>query len=468
MTDGKFDYQKYVNAMVNPENTQFWAGLENYVLPELKKYKLQEQIIGAVRVTPAEVMDAFLADKEKIKLGYINIKSNDFRGLVSEVTDEEIKKFYDENKENYKVDERAKIDFVMFRKDPSEGDWQNIRLQIQDVYDSAAAGADFAELAEIFSEDNSASNGGDLGWFKQGQMVGPFDSAVFAMEVGEVSQPIKTQFGYHVIKLLGTKEDERNAAHVLFKVEASQETLDQALQFANDFAVTSRENGFETTAEEFSYEIKSSIRAFDRDDLISPEIRTNSSIAEFALSNSVDEISDPFELQNFIVVAKVTERFPAGYSTMEEVTTNIQSDVKKEKYNQMALDTANTIYNSIKNGSTFNQASSTFGYSYEATELIKRNSVVPNVGRFPEITGAGFAIKEVNQSSGPVVYKNGVVIMKLLDKISADLEEFNQTQDSLKAVTLQQKQQDMYRQWYNDLVTNAEIVSYLDDFYRGY
>ncbi|MCP4706727.1 MAG: hypothetical protein GY865_19185, partial [candidate division Zixibacteria bacterium] len=49
-----------------------------------------------------------------------------------------------------------------------------------------------------------------------------------------------------------------------------------------------------------------------------------------------------------------------------------------------------------------------------------------------------------------------------------DLEEFNQTQDSLKAVTLQQKQQDMYRQWYNDLVTNAEIVSYLDDFYRGY
>ena len=60
MTDGAFDYQKYINAMMNPENAPFWASIENYVLPDLKKYKLQEQIIGAVRVTPAEVMESFL------------------------------------------------------------------------------------------------------------------------------------------------------------------------------------------------------------------------------------------------------------------------------------------------------------------------------------------------------------------------------------------------------------------------
>jgi len=468
MTDGNFDYQKYVNAMINPDNAPFWANLENYVLPDLKKYKLQEQIIGAVRVTPAEVMEAFLFEKEKIKLGYISIKNNDLRELISEATEEETQLHYDENKENYQVDERARIDFVLFKKEPSENDWQRIRFQIQDIYDSASAGADFTELAEIFSEDNSASNGGDLGWFKRGQMVPPFDSAVFSMEVGQVSQPVKTRFGYHVIKLLGIKEEERNAAHVLYKIEASQETLDQALQFANDFTITARENGFEQTAEEFNYEIKSSQRSFDKDGFIGPVLRTNSKISEFALSNKIDEISDPFELKDFIVVAKVTERIPAGYSTIDEVAINIRSDIKKEKSKQMALDTAGTIYESIKNGSSFNRASATFGFSYEATELINRNSVVPNVGRFPEVTGAGFALKEINQTSGPIAYKNGVVILKLLEKVSADLEEFNQIQDSLKMVTLQKKQQDMYRQWYTDLVNNAEIVSYLDDFYSSY
>ncbi len=467
MTDGNFDYQKYVNAMVNPENAPFWANLENYVLPDLKKYKLQEQIIGAARVTPAEVMDAFLAEKEKIKLGYINIKNDNFRDLVTDATEEETQLYYNENKDIYQVENRAKIDYVIFPKEPSDNDWQRIRYQIQDVYDSAAAGADFAELAQIFSEDNSASNGGDLGWFKQGQMVPPFDSAVFSMEVGQVSQPVKTQFGYHVIKLLGIKETERNAAHVLFKVETSQETLDQILQFANDFSVTAIEKGFEETAEEFSYEIKSSSRPFDKDGLISPEIRTNRLISEFALSNKVGTISESFELSNFIVVTKVSERLPAGYSTLDEVRMNIISDIKKEKTRQMALDTATTIYEAIQNGSTFNQATAKFGFTYEATELINRNSVVPNVGRHPEVTGAGFALTKVNQTSGPVAYKNGVVILKMLEKVSADLEEYNQIQDSLKMVSLQKKQQDMYRQWYNDLVNNAEIVSYLDNFYRN-
>ena len=468
MTDGSFDYQKYVNAMVNPENAPFWANLENYVLPDLKKYKLQEQIISAVRVTPAEVMEEFLTEKEKIKLGYINIKDMDFRDLVTEATDEEIQQYYDENKKNYQVDERARIDFVMFNKEPSENDWQRIRYEIQDIYDSAAAGVDFAELAEFFSEDNSASNGGDLGWFKQGQMVPPFDSAVFSMQVGQISEPVKTRFGYHVIKLLGIKEEERNAAHVLMKVEASQETLDQLLNNATDFTLTAREKGFEQVAEEFNYEIKSSQKPFDKVGFISPEIRSNANISEFALSNAIGQISDPFELRDFIVVAKVTERIPAGYSSIDEVTINIKSDIKKEKTKQMALDTAGTMYDAIKSGSTFNRTSSTYGFPYEATELINRNSVVANVGRFPEITGAGFALKEINQTSGPIAYRNGVVILKLLEKVSADLEEFNQIQDSLKTVTLQKKQQDMYRRWYDDLVKKAEIVSYLDDFYRSY
>jgi peptidyl-prolyl cis-trans isomerase D len=468
MTDGAFDYQKYVNAMVNPENAPFWANLESYVLPDLKKYKLQEQIIGAVRVTPAEVMEGFLGEREKVKLGYINIKSNDFKSMVADATDDEVREYYNNHKENYKVDKRASIDYVLFSKAPSENDWQRILYEIKDIQDSAVAGSDFAELARTYSEDNSASNGGDLGWFKQGQMVPSFDSAVFSMRIGQISQPVKTQFGYHVIKLLGIKGDERNAAHILLKINASSETLDQIENNAADFAEVAREKGFKETAEEYSYEIKSSQKPFDKSGMISPEFGRNTEISEFANNNKVGDISEPFNAKSHVIVVKITEQIPAGYSTLEEVTINIKSDIKADKAKQKALDTANVVYGSIKTGASISNASSTYGFPYETTELIGRAGIVPNIGRADEVTGAAFALKNIDDISVPVSYRNGVVILKLLEKVSANIEEFNQIQDSLKIVTLQKKQQAMYNRWYQELFANAKIESYLSQFYPSY
>ena len=100
--------------------------------------------------------------------------------------------------------------------------------------------------------------------------------------------------------------------------------------------------------------------------------------------------------------------------------------------------------------------------------MITRNSVVPNIGRSDEVIGAGFALKEVNELAKPVQYKNGVVVLKLLEKVSADLEVFNQIQDSIKTITLQKKQQAMYSRWYRELLANSNIENYLDEFYRGY
>ncbi len=468
MTNGTFDYQKYVNAMVNPENASFWAGLESYILPDLKKYKLQEQIIGAVRVTPAEVMEAFMNEKEKVKLGYINIKSNDFRNMVSDATDEEVREYYNSHKENYKVDKRASVDYVLFSKAPSDNDWQRVLYEIKDIHDSAVAGSDFAELARTYSEDNSAANGGDLGWFKQGQMVPSFDSAVFSMQTGQISQPLKTQFGYHIIKLLGIKGEERNAAHILLKINASSETLDQVENNAVDFAQVAREKGFKETAEEYSYEVKSSQRPFDKSGMISPEIGRNAEISEYANNNKVGDISEPFNAKNFVIVVKITEQIPPGYSALEEVTINIKSDIKADKTKQKALDTANVVYGSIKAGASISNASSMFGFAYETTELITRTGIVPNVGRADEVTGAAFALKNIDDISAPVPYRNGVVILKLLEKVSANLEEFNRVQDSLKVVTLQQKQQAMYTRWYRELFTKAKIESYLSQFYPSY
>jgi len=126
------------------------------------------------------------------------------------------------------------------------------------------------KLAKIFSDDGSAQAGGDLGWFEKGLMVPAFDSAAFSLKIGEISQPVKTRFGWHVIKLNdrktekgiprgGTEEvdiEKLNAAHILLRVEPSSTTLEQLFNNAQDFVETALSEGFKETAEQFNYEIQ--------------------------------------------------------------------------------------------------------------------------------------------------------------------------------------------------------------------
>ena len=468
-TDGKFDHQKYINAMVNPENAPFWSSLEQYIIPDLKKYKLQEKVISTVRITPAEILQTFLNEKEKIKIGYIKIDKFAFASEVPEITDEEVLEYYEAHKEDYKLGERAEIDYVKFEKAPSENDWQRAKYEIDDIYDTVMAGGDFADLARVFSQDASAESGGDLGWFKQGRMVPEFDSAVFAMKVDEVSPPIKTRFGYHIIKLLGIKDEERNAAHILIKAEASGETLDQLYRNAQDFANLAREQGFESTAEEYNYEILSSKTPFDKNGLINEELSGNQKIIDFAFANKEGAVSEEvFEDRRGFYVVKVKSRLPESYSPIEDARKIIVSNLKTAKTEQMAVDTARVVHQAIAGGMSMSRAAGKFGFNYNATDFISRSSVIQGVGRDEKIMGAAFALGKVNDISEPVPYRNGVVIMRLLEKQDVNLEEFNQVRDSLETVTLQRKQQDMYRRWYENLISEAKIVSYLDEFYRNY
>jgi peptidyl-prolyl cis-trans isomerase D len=476
ITDGKFDYQKYVNAMANPQYASFWAQVEAYVTPELKKYKLQEQVINNVRVSPTEVMDAFLEDKESIRIGYINVPAP--QSGIAEPSADEIQKYYDEHPDKFQREKRAILDVVSFAKVASETDWQKIYYQIKDIYDSALAGSDFAELAMTYSEDNSGSKGGDIGWFGHNQMVKPFDSTVWTLQPNEISRPVRTNFGWHIIKLFEKKmekmkdasgvekEQERaHVAHILLRVVPSQETLDQVANNARDFSEKAKLDGFDNSAKELNYEVKNT-GPFNPGGMIKI-LGNNPTANNFAFDNDPGKVSDAIEGKNDYYVVKVASHLPAGIAPLSEVQTTISQILKREKSEAAAISQAQSIYNSIKNGMSMDQAAKANNLSYIESQPVTRKAAQTQLGRAPEVVGTAFGLKYVGEVAPPVTNNTGAVIIKLLDKSTPPLEDFNRVQDSVKTAVLQKKQQDFYSRWFDGLIKNAKIENDVERIYGG-
>ena len=127
-----------------------------------------------------------------------------------EVSDEESKAFYDANPQLFKQPEQVKASHILIKVEPDATDAQKAeaRKKIDEIQQKIKAGGDFAELAKEFSEGPSNVRGGDLGYFRRGQMVKPFEDAAFAMQPGEVSDVVITRFGYHLIKVYDKKSEE--------------------------------------------------------------------------------------------------------------------------------------------------------------------------------------------------------------------------------------------------------------------
>lgn len=471
-TDGVFDYQKYLGTMTNPNAASFWASVEPYVRQEIIKQKLQETVIQNAQVTEQEVRQAFWAATEKIQVGMVDIPFSRFTPAPPS-TDEQLQEYFQQHNDDYQVDERAVLNLVMVNKEAQPYDWEVDSLKAIEIHDSLMAGADFAEMAQYYSDDNSAEAGGDLGWFRAGQMVAPFDEKVFSMKAGEVSEPVKTRFGWHIIKVHdfrtvegATKSEkikEAHASHILFKVTASTETLDRIHKRMEDFRANAAEYGFAQTAENFELPLLKT-NPFEKGSAID-HLGWATEATEFAFREKVGEISPVLENQNFVYVVELAERLPAGLASFDAVKELVKADYETQVVKNLCRDTANVIYDEIVKGTAIERAATKYGAKYTVPEEFTRNTYIRGLGVAPEAVGAAFALKEPGEVSKPVDYARGSVILKLLARTPPDTTQLAAKRDSLYYVQLTAKQQQLYSAWFDHLVKTSEIVSNIEGAY---
>lgn len=473
-TNGQFDYQKYFQALRDESAAPFWNAVQPQVIADIKKYKVQQSVVQTAYVSEDEIRQEYIDNDEKVDVKMINVAIDQYNKTELEVSDEDALEYYNTHKDKFAVNERTTIAFVQESKEPSDADWERSRAQIQVVYDSLMNGADFEDMARLFSQDISAEQGGDLGWFAEGRMVKPFNDRAFSMKEGEISEPFQTQFGWHIIKHYGyrtermvppgSKEEqdvkEAHCAHILIKTEASSDTRTAAYDKMANFQTAAQNSGFDEAAEAKGLEVIS-CRPFDRRGPVQ-YLGRDQELIDFAFDAKPGTISDVREGPNSYYVVHVIERLPAGTAPFEDVKSQVVVDLRNSRYLQMDRDTAQAIYDMIQAGTSFDDAAKAKGVRLVDLEPFTRNGFVRGIGRAPAAIGVAFSLKTPGEVSKPVDHRNGTVLFQLQSRTSPDLTRFTQVKDSLSTQALNQKQQQLYSRWFQDLVDNSDIENNVD------
>lgn len=472
-TDGQFDYRKYLSALADPQYANVWNSMEPYLRKEITKTKLQLMLIEAAHVTESEIREFFYSQSERVKVGMINVGFDRFSAPPPKSTDEEYQQWFEDHRDDYTMPERSALNVVILQKEPGRYDWEEAYNQSKGLYDQIIEGADFKALAKDLSEDlGSARDSGSLGWFSSGRMVEEFDRAAFSMAEGDVSEPIRTQFGWHIIKHNGYRDTlktirgkeetvkEANCSHILIKANASQETMDGLYQRLLEFEEAAKDKGFFAAAEELSLPVDKT-GPFKRDGSIS-KLGMHKGADDFAFENKERTISSVMENNASYFVVEVAKRIPAGPPEYEEVKDRVRTALQKHKVLTLCHDTANAIQTDILAGTSPKQAAEKFGEEYETPTEFGRSSYVKGISRSAEAIGSAFSLSEPGQTSAPMEYDQGVVIFEMIERTQPDLTEYTTKRDSLRTSILQAKQQELLGYWFEGLVESSEIVNYTE------
>ena len=246
--DGEFDLQLYQQIFSDEgtvrEQRAFIAQVERMIRQQLIAQRLQGLLTETVRVTPQEVRRHYADRKEKATVEYAFVPVSTVPAAEVTVTEEDLLAQYEERRSDYRHPEQIQVVYVLLPRQPSAADSAEVADEIARLRrEIVEAGADFADMASAMSDDEgTAANGGDLGVFGRGAMVPEFEAAAFALAAGEVSQPVQTTYGWHLIKVEErlppeSGEGERiRVRHLLLKHRASPQTEDEILARAESLA----------------------------------------------------------------------------------------------------------------------------------------------------------------------------------------------------------------------------------------
>ena len=473
-TDGEFDQTKYLQALNDPA-VEGWSFLEDQYRMMLPRQKLVNRVVSGARVTDLEVRQAFVNQNERLTASYLLFDPEDQVVEPESITDEDIAAYYSEHPESFLEDDRVSLSYVMIPKQPSVADSQRVERQINELYDQLLDGADFETLARDFSEDTSnASEGGDLGFFGQNAMVPEFEAAAFETPPGSISKPVRTEYGWHIIKVeekaVRDGEDQVRARHILLQTIIGQQTLGALNDQARQLQARAVESGL-VAAVRFagtmpdSLEVESTGYFADRPDGFIPGIGYLVGASSFAFASEPGEIGEVLEnTSGFYVLANAGEK-PAGVLPLEEVELRIRSILVRNRKMEQARLRGEEVRSGLAGGN-LDALSGEMADRVTTTDPITRQQAfIPRIGQDLDFIRGAFQLSEIGELSEVVEGERGYYLIQLKTREPVDEMIYEMMKENLKRQLLIQKQNQLYQEWLAKLRENAEIENNLRDFF---
>jgi peptidyl-prolyl cis-trans isomerase D len=479
--------QRYVQILRSQRPPLTVADFEENLRRSMAIEKFRAALTEWMSLGDAELRDEYKTRNEKVKLQTVALTADKFRDKVS-VTDADVASHFEAHKAEYRVGERRKVKFLLIDEaqvrqkvavSPAEvqsyyndniqqfqspeqvrashillktegKDEAAVRKQAEDILKQVKAGADFAELAKKYSEDQGSKvSGGDLDYFGRGRMVPEFENAAFSMQPGQLSDLVKTQYGFHIIKVVDKKPgvtrslDEVRAQiteQLQFQkaqqaVQAQARTADEQIDDPSDLDRVAKANGY----------IVQESGLFTREDPI-PGLGAAPAIAQQAFQLKDREVSGALSSPRGPVFITLTGKSDPYVPKLEEVKDKVREDTIRARATELSRQRAAEIAATLRSAKDVTAVAKAQGLEAKTTELITRGSALPDIGTSPEVDKVAFTLP-VGSVSEPIVTGSGTVIVRVAERDEVTDAEFNKERDAFRAQLLSERHGRFFSAW---------------------
>ena len=466
-TEGRFDPQKYARFLASPQARQsgILLALENYYRTEIPKEKLFQQVTDGVYITDAELWRTWQDERDSAQVSYVAWRPQTDSAALAAVTNDEIRQYFDSHRDEFERPGQAQLSVVRIPRVISAADTAATRARAAQLRQEILAGAKFEDVARRESVDTaSGSNGGDLGRGVRGRFVPEFETPAYRLRVGEISEPVLTPFGYHLIKVDDRKGDTLALRHILLRVQQSDSAATATDRRADELArlASGVDNPamLDSAARQLGLQVMSLPVIEDRPASLNGT--PVPSVSAWAFGGAArGEISELFDDDNGYWMARLDSISPGGEPSLDRVREEIRERRAIEKALDRLMPAAQEF---TKNSAAigFDAAAQRAGLTVVKTPTFTRLSFVPGLPQFSKVIGAAFGLP-VGAVSAPIRDETGIYAIRIDRRVNADRTAFEQQKTLMRNQRVQQMKQQRLQLFLDDLRQSADVEDHRDE-----
>ncbi len=453
--EGNFNYQEYLKALSDPSRD--WTDLEMWGRATLPRFKLESLISAKASVSEREILEQYKKETVEVKAKYISIPFEEMSSY--EPTENELEEKYKDISEDFFETEKRKISVIEIKWEPTDRDFKEVRKSMAEIKSEILEGADFAESARNYSEDKTtAINGGDLGFISKGQKSPEFEKAAFLLKQGEISDPIRTESGYHLIKIEEKKivngEENIHVRDILMEVTPGYETQDSLSTLIKNVIEKLKSTDFQAGAEAMGLSTKE-IPPFTKNGFIEG-MGYLPNLSDFAFNHNVGTVSSAIQSETSVYFLKIVDIIPEKKKSFEQIKDQLAKRIKEEISEKNGFEKVlklrkNALENSLESTAEKNNLEIT------ETALFKLSNPPAGFTSNSIFTKACHLLP-LNTLSKPVKGNSAFYLIIVTQKTQPDMSDFSENRERITNELHIRKSRQAFSEWYSETRKNARIV----------